>query len=171
MKHPALPEPSDLVKQKYAELISDLDSAIDEKNDGILKDKLKCGPGCSSCCERFSLLPIEAFAVQNAAKENREDFNEDPGKCVLLINDLCTVYESRPVICRTQGLALAYINHDEGTIEVSACPINFPDDFEFTMDHLLDMDSFNGRLAEINLQYCEESGLEPLKRIPIPELA
>ncbi len=169
MKPITMPLPSPELLMKYSELIKDLDCSIEEKTGGILKDIIKCGPRCSSCCERFSLLPLEAAMVQNAANGNTYTDSESRS-CVLLNDGLCTVYESRPVICRTQGLAVAYIDSEEGTIEVSACPVSFPPDFEFEMDHLLFLDSFNERLAELNFTYCEESGLEPDKRIPMEDL-
>jgi len=55
-------------------------------------------------------------------------------------------------------------------VELSACPVNFADDFTFAEEGLLFMDPFNARLFAINMEYCREQGLEPGQRLAIPEL-
>jgi uncharacterized protein len=91
--------------------------------------------------------------------------------CVFLLeNGLCCLYDRRPVLCRTQGMALAYLDEESQTIEVSACRINFPEEFSFEQDDLLFMDGFNDRLASLNLQYCRQAGLQPDCRIALSDL-
>jgi hypothetical protein len=66
-------------------------------------------------------------------------------------------------------VALAYIDTDQ-IIEVSACPKNFPEEFSFEQDDLFLMDSFNNRLAVLNLQYCLQTGLQPDCRIALADI-
>ena len=140
---------------------------------------ISCGPGCSSCCLAFSVLPIEAACVQEAiasldrASRERLDRNRAKGDacCPLLIDDLCAIYAARPVICRTQGLPLVYVDAEREAIEVSACPLNFSDDFAFAPKHLLFMDEFNAILSELNRAWCRKQGLAPTRRIPLREIA
>jgi len=83
-----------------------------------------------------------------------------PVACPLLVEDRCSIYESRPLICRTQGLPLL-LEAEDGGQEVDFCPLNFAgpdavDDLEET--HLVPLDDLNLKLALINLQYCREQG-------------
>jgi hypothetical protein len=80
----------------------------------------------------------------------------------LLVDDRCAVYESRPLICRTQGLPLL-IEAEDGWQEVDFCPLNFtaPNAFDdLDDDHLAPLDALNLKLAIVNLQYCQENGVD-----------
>jgi Fe-S-cluster containining protein len=161
--------PNAEIRAAYNELIADIESMMSALTDEHFSTMLQCRPGCSECCMQFSVLPLEA-AILAAELENKDTTPHQSEKCLLLDDDLCTVYEVRPIICRTQGLALAYIDESAGAIEVSACPLNFPDDFSFTHENVLYMDQFNQRLAALNLRYCHETGLAPETRIALADL-
>ena len=163
--------------QDYHQLLAALDAEIVRIGE-MHAATLSCGPRCSSCCQAFSVLPIEAACLQKAiaglpsASQLRLEHNlaQDPARCPLLIDALCSIYAARPVICRTQGLPLAYVDEEREAIEVSACPLNFPDEYAFTPENLLFMDGFNSRLSELNRIWCHEQGLPPDRRIPLREL-
>lgn len=95
---------------------------------------------------------------------------KDHSSCSLLHNNLCSIYDIRPLICRTQGLPLGYVDEDSGCIEVSACRLNFADDYQFSHEDLFLMDQFNLSLAELNMQYCSAAKLDPQQRIAIAGL-
>ncbi len=164
--------------QEYHQLIAALDAEI-VRIAQLHAGAISCGPGCASCCQAFSVLPIEAACVREAigaldtASRERLGRNlaEDDERCPLLIDDLCAIYAARPVICRTQGLPLAYVDEEREAIEVSACGLNFPDDHAFAPEDLLFMDQFNTRLAELNQAWCSTRNPDPAKRIPLRELA
>lgn len=165
-----LPPAEPALCQAYAALIAELDEQVAQLTDALAA-QLRCAPTCSSCCMPFSLLPLEAAILQQKLRRhNRVGSVESVGCCVLLHDRLCQFYPERPVICRTQGLPLAYIDHQAGTIEVSACRLNFADDFAFSEEVLLFMDPFNERLATLNHQYCRSNGLATDLRIAIAEL-
>jgi len=84
-----------------------------------------------------------------------------PVSCPLLVDDRCSIYQSRPLICRTQGLPLL-MEAEDGEQEVDFCPLNFTeagavDDLD--EDHLAPLDALNLRLALVNLEYCRETGV------------
>ncbi|MBX7082812.1 MAG: YkgJ family cysteine cluster protein [Nannocystaceae bacterium] len=91
-----------------------------------------CRPGCSRCCGvRFGVFSVEADRIAAALRElaardpaQRERVRaqgRDPqhGACALLIDDRCSIYDERPLICRSHGLPV----RSAGRVEV--CPLNF----------------------------------------------
>ena len=162
----------------YHRLVAALDAEIARIRE-IHAATLSCGPRCASCCLAFSVLPLEAASLREALDalpptiQDRLKCNLAAGndRCPLLIDDLCCVYAARPVICRTQGLPLAYVDEEREALEVSACLLNFPDEYGFVPENLLLMDGFNARLSELNLAWCRAQGLNPSKRIPLREIA
>ncbi|HCC55292.1 MAG TPA: hypothetical protein DEQ20_10295 [Desulfobulbaceae bacterium] len=163
--------------QDYRQLLAYLDAEI-ARIGGMHAEALSCGPGCASCCQAFSVLPIEAACLRKAIADLPVvsqrwlggNLAEDTGRCPLLIDELCSVYAARPVICRTQGLPLAYVDADREALEVSACPLNFPDEYAFAPESLLFMDKFNARLFELNLIWCRIQSLDSGRRIPFAEI-
>lgn len=133
---------------------------------------LTCRAGCSSCCHHhLSVFNVEAAnlhkAVAALAEETRARVarqarvvkaRQAAGEavaCPLLVDDRCSIYEARPLICRTQGLPLL-IEAEDGAPEVDFCPLNFVtsgavDDLD--EDNLVPLNAINLRLAVINLQY------------------
>jgi len=164
--------------EDYHQLLAALDAEI-VRIGALHAATISCGPGCASCCLAFSVLPIEAACLRraigalSAASRERLERNLADGsdRCPLLLDDLCSTYGARPVICRTQGLPLAYVDAEREAIEVSACPLNFPDDHAFAQESLLFLDGFNARLSELNRLWCLEKGLDPDRRIPLRETA
>ncbi|MFA6900260.1 MAG: YkgJ family cysteine cluster protein [Desulfurivibrionaceae bacterium] len=164
--------------QDYQQLLATLDTEV-TRIGKMHVAAISCGPGCISCCLAFSVLPIEAACLRDAIAALPSTRQEQLGqknltkggeRCPLLIDDLCSIYVARPVICRTQGLPLAYVDEERQTIEVSACPLNFPADYIFVPEKLLFLDQFNTRLAELNRAWCHIQGLPPDQRIPLREI-
>jgi len=126
--------------------------------------KLKCAPGCDSCCVPFSLCEIEAAVVLDAlnrglaeetfARATLEEGLVNEKTCALLDEGRCLIYPQRPIICRTQGLPLAYIDHERESIEFSICPKNDEAGREWRMEELFLMDPFNASLQELNRQFA-----------------
>ncbi len=163
--------------QDYHQLLDALDAEIARVRE-MHAATLSCGPRCASCCLAFSVLPIEAAFLREAiaalppASQDRlgRSLAEGADRCPLLIDDLCGIYAARPVICRTQGLPLAYVDEEREAIEVSACPLNFPDEYALAPERLLFMDGFNARLSDLNLIWCRKQGLAPDRRLPLREI-
>jgi uncharacterized protein len=173
MAIPFLPPPDDTLLAAYRNLTTEIDLRIKDLIHQRFSACLQCRPGCSDCCIAFSVLPLEAAILREAFSRKHGPlpalFPEN--RCVFLLeNDLCNLYDLRPILCRTQGMALAYLDEESQTIEVSACPLNFSGTFSFEQDDLLFMDDFNDRLAALNLQYCRQTGFQPDCRIALSDI-
>lgn len=139
---------------------------------------LQCRPSCDHCCAPFSLLPIEAAIVRKAHEKLHAESKsivsrqarDQNAQCPFLIQSTCSIYPSRPIICRTHGLPIAYIDEEKEAIEVSACPINFPDHALFEREGLLFMDPFNAKLAEINYDFARSRGIVATARMTLHEI-
>lgn len=162
---PRLAPVPESLKSDYTSLIAEVDIVIAELS-SRLHHFLHCGPGCASCCQSFSVLPIEAALI-----EERIAHKSPPAQphhhCPLLLDQRCTVYTQRPLICRTQGLPIAYVDEIEERIDVSACPLNFSDEHPFELNDLFFIDQFNSRLSALNRAYCQHAGLAPDQRVPL----
>ena len=117
------------------------------------------------------------FFKQNSGKFQTKSLKTPPknkDSCVFLQNHICTIYKSRPAICRTHGLPLLFTN-DEGEWQLSACELNFTKfNFEkFTLDNTYPQDKYNSQLfllnrkfiAEYREEHFEEFDLIPLKKL------
>jgi Fe-S-cluster containining protein len=167
------------VNQSYQQFIEEVDRLASRLSARYARH-LVCRAGCSGCCHHhLSVFSVEAAAVSDAVKalpdETRRRVAEQACQveeaerrgtdiaCPLLVDERCAIYESRPLICRTQGLPLMYEAAD-GEQEVDFCPLNFTapnavDDLDEAQ--LVPLDALNLKLALINLQYCHENGIEP----------
>lgn len=165
-----LTPPEAFIRQKYLQLVGEIDSEIRRISSSYDPTFLQCKPGCYECCINFSVFSLEASLISeqiilvSTIVESREDL------CRLLKNNRCTVYEVRPIICRTQGIPLGYIDEDSGMVEVSACHHNYAVDYQFKEDEILFMDRFNNRLTELNNAYCKSVNVDPYTRIPLSSL-
>ena len=159
---PPVPEP---LKAQYASLVADVDRLI-ARLSGRLHRFIRCAPGCSSCCRIFNVFAIEGALIAEAAAAVPAASGVDY-TCPLLQADRCSIYPRRPLICRTQGLPIGYVDESLEQIEVSACPLNFAEDHPFTHEDLLLLDPFNARLAELNEEYCRAIGIDEGTRVPL----
>ena len=98
------------------------------------ESKMECKKGCSQCCMTdISIFQLEADRItdyvqsldKNQQLELKERFlkPEKTGACVFLIEDECSIYSARPLICRTQGLPLFLSSENS----LDFCPLNFKD--------------------------------------------
>jgi len=139
---------------------------------------LACRAGCSGCCHHhLSVFAVEAETVRTAIEELptqvrarveaqareviKREAHGEAVTCPLLIDDCCSIYQSRPLICRTQGLPLL-MEAEDGEQEIDFCPLNFTeagavDDLD--ENNLAPLDAINLRLALVNLRHCREKGL------------
>ena len=140
------------------------------------KPHLACRKGCDLCCQRkFSISGVEAYnvaalfrqlpeAVQRAVRKRKSS-------CTFLVDGACSVYEARPVICRTYGLPSLNRN-EKAEAEISWCELNFtnvPGDFGFQADGIIDLDTLNAKVAGVNNLFLKEAGLNQ-ERVPMDEI-
>ena len=117
--------------------------------------------------QAIEALPKETRAIieQQAREVIEREAGNQPVACPMLVEDRCSIYESRPLICRTQGLPLL-MEAEDGEAEIDFCPLNFtaPDAIDdLTQDpdaaHFVPLDDLNLKLALVNLQFCREQGI------------
>jgi uncharacterized protein len=143
---------------------------------------LQCKKGCDLCCMDYSILPVEFYSILEELKnrgykaENFQRNAKNDEDCIFLKNHACTIYESRPLICRTHGLPLLYAN-DDGEWELSACELNFNDfNFDnFSEENTFPQDKYNSKLFLINHEFIaefkEENQFGEFDLLPLKKLA
>ena len=124
------------------------------------KSHMQCKAGCSSCCQSFKVLPVEFEYIKSALKSAHFKVNPEvkKGECKFLVDDKCSIYEHRPVICRSHGFPLVRLNEELEEYEVSYCHLNFktyPIN-SFTGDNVFFEDKFNSQLYQINSDFIQE---------------
>jgi uncharacterized protein len=122
----------------------------------------------------FSIFPVEYFSIAESLKGKELIFNKSAGEgeCPMLVDGLCTIYESRPFICRSHGLPLLSMG-EEGW-ELSHCELNFNGDAPvFDETNTLAHDRYFSKLFMLNKEFIKtlgdggysESDLIPLTRL------
>ncbi len=122
---------------------------------------MKCRAGCASCCEAFKVLPVEFEYIKANINfdELKPNWDASDDECVFLVNNKCSIYEHRPIICRTHGYPLVRLNEELEEYEVSFCPLNFknfPID-SFNNQNVYFEDKYNSELFQINKEFLEDS--------------
>jgi uncharacterized protein len=142
---------------------------------------ITCGPGCEGCCVNLSVFPVEFFSMEREMKRSglhAEELSFDESAlCGFLRDRLCCIYPFRPIICRTHGLPILFLDDSSGEPrwEVSYCELNFAngDRTEFTDDMFLDIEEINAELNRINRNFIAslpEGQYESYTRISLKEL-
>jgi Fe-S-cluster containining protein len=121
-----------------------------------------CREGCSSCCVRFGVLEIEAerirgvLARMDAGVRERvrvQGLDESATACALLVDGRCSVYEERPIICRSHGLPIRI--EEDGESRVDVCRLNFVG-ISAPAPSVLVLDAVNAPLALIGRMWGGE---------------
>jgi hypothetical protein len=151
-----------------------------EKLGIIHSGKLVCSKGCCNCCTNLSVFPVEFFAiVEEMKKAGWTKLHFDAAAVCGYLDEqgACEIYPYRPIICRTQGLPLAFYDDDTQGYSVTYCPKNFagqdPEQLTFGPDNTLNLDELNDELFEIHLHYLAEHphmGFAPDSRIELRRL-
>ncbi len=144
---------------RYENLLLDIDKQV-KRLESMHKPHLQCRMGCDFCCMDYSVFPVEFFAILNKLKGTELRFNENAAddECVFLVNHACMIYGFRPVICRTHGLPLLYMN-DSGEWELSVCELNFTDfEEDFHSENTFAQDRFNSKLFMLNKSFITLEG-------------
>ena len=126
-------------------------------------DNMQCQKGCSNCCytdltimsweesliyEWFAKLsPDEKSDLKKRWNNNKNPkskivFNQPALPCAFLIDDQCSIYEARPIICRTQGMFVTW-TEEKAEIKRSVCPLNFENESNAKKEDDLNLDTLN----------------------------
>ena len=145
---------------EYFQLRDQIDQ-LTGKLSSLHQNQMQCKKGCDLCCMNYNIFPIEFHAIKEQLKKqavvNSRVANEN--ECVFLIDHECQIYENRPVICRTHGLPLLFMNDEQW--ELSACELNFTtfDDEDFDTENTYPQDKFNSKLFILNKNFIKENNL------------
>lgn len=169
-------------KNKYAAYtalktsINKLSEKLTEKH----QSHMQCRSGCDLCCMDYSVLPLEFHYIREQLEKEGypkpgSGNNPDSSTCIFLSNHTCTIYNHRPVICRTHGLPLLYTN-DDFEWELSTCELNFREyDYEnFSSENTFPQDKINSRLFMLNKKFVAEhrgNQYNEFDRIPLRKLS
>ncbi len=94
--------------------------------------QMECKAGCSKCCMTdISVFEIEADRIvewfEQQTIEKKVELKKvweapnEKGACSFLYEGSCSIYEARPLICRTQGLPIFVASENV----LDYCPLNF----------------------------------------------
>ncbi|MCT4590189.1 MAG: YkgJ family cysteine cluster protein [Carboxylicivirga sp.] len=127
------------------------------------ENNMACKKGCDKCCLNFDVFPIEFDYIKKQVEKEypdvlKQDKPEEAGeKCFFLKDHQCTIYKARPIICRTHGFPLLYMNEAGDQWELSHCELNFTnvDEDYFHEDNCYMQDTFNSRLFMMNKEYIK----------------
>lgn len=113
--------------------------------------QISCRAGCSICCELQSVNALESFVISRFL--TAKIIKPADERCPFILDNLCGIYEARPIICRTHGLVF---KTDECPQSISiSCPYNFNDpEIELGPTDLLDIDKLSMNLAKLNYVFC-----------------
>lgn len=147
------------------------------------KSKMACKAGCSMCCrDDFKIGLVEGIVVTkalNALPHKTQQVIKNnlaqgtTGRCPLLINDQCSIYENRPSLCRIFGFLVAADGN------VTTCELNFTEEQEAGYGefsaHAFDRNAIGQALWEIDKLFLAETGQtlatdQPPPRFTIREL-
>lgn len=144
-------------------------------------DALRCRVGCDACCAAgLSVLPVEAtaIAVHLARTPPTLPPKARPDRCAFLDEaGACSIYPSRPLLCRTHGLALLTRDDDVGQRglrvlqgDVSTCTLNYTERAP-TAAEILDAEKVLALLVTVDQRFRARAGLSPGPELRVPLLA
>lgn len=167
--------------EEYRSLRSRIDKQV-KRLEGLHGPDIVCRPGCAACCVNLTVFPVEFFAIlkdvrKTPVSQDKFIFDESAPCGFLNEKKLCRIYRFRPIICRTHGLPILFLNdsRENPAWEVSFCELNFRNKtgIEFTDEALLDIETINADLNRINDQYISSlpgNKCSARERIPLGNL-
>lgn len=120
----------DIAPTSWHSRFSQIVQALAEETAARHGNRLKCQRGCADCCvDALTVFELEADAIRAAYPALLADGAPHPvGRCAMLdAHGACRIYEHRPYVCRTQGLPLRWLEHDDTGQAYEArdiCPLN-----------------------------------------------
>lgn len=144
-------------EKEYLKLRNSIDE-LSGKLHGLHKNHMQCKKGCDLCCMDYEIFPIEFEHIQKSIKNKEINISDSKdGSCIFLKDHACQIYEHRPIICRTHGLPLLFMNDDQW--ELSACELNFTEfeDDGFSEENTFLQDKFNSQLFMLNKSFLKEN--------------
>lgn len=137
-------------------------------------ESFSCQAGCSSCCQvDLSVFPVEADPIAEALGQLPSSLRQavaarrqSNAHCLFLVDDTCVIYQERPIICRSQGLALQSAENTRAT-----CPKNYQEQDLLALPDpvVLNLNTLNTLLSVLHQVYCRQENV-PDRRIRMADL-
>ena len=150
--------------ENYHQLVTRIDLLCREI-EHALGESITCSAGCSTCCTSISIFPVEAaslaFALKNLPKEDAAEIRHHVQKhaggerCPLLRNDRCLLYRARPIICRTHGLPILFMENNRQRLD--CCPQNDLKQKQLCGSSVIDLDKLNSVLVAVNALFISHT--------------
>jgi len=162
--------------------VVELADAFFERTQARHPGQMRCGDGCSLCCQQeLEVLLVEAIvllaALQREPASRRANLGGEHG-CALLVDDRCALYAARPLICRTHGLPIRQGSPTDlarqrapaaaSTASISCCELNFL--AGFPADAVLDGTRLHGALVIADAMVRRALGVDAPHRVSIRAL-
>lgn len=126
--------------------------------------RMSCARGCHACCQPgLTVGPAEAALIRTALEDPQrrqrvlEVARQNPWngtRCALLDADgACTIYDARPLVCRSHGVPQQVQDGDARRLDV--CELNFTDVALETLEarDVLDLDTLHTVLAVVHARF------------------
>lgn len=122
------------------------------------KNYICCSAGCSSCCEKgdYPLSDLELKALMKGyasldseskiVVQNNIKNMERGGVCPFLLNNLCSIYEYRPIVCRIHGLAY---KNDKGFVKLPYCVTQGKNFADYYKDGIFYLEPISSNLDDL----------------------
>ena len=163
--------------ERLDELWQKVDAFFDRVG-GRYPGALTCAPGCTDCCKReLTVTHVEAARIEAAVARLEPDAREGLARratgeaCVALGEDgRCAIYEARPVVCRSHGLPLRFVEPGAGGRRalpvLDVCPRNFGghDLGALAADCVLDQQTLSVLLGALDGLHAQDTGLPAGRR-------
>jgi uncharacterized protein len=163
------------LQQRYLEIIAAVDAEF-ARSVRLHGERIHCRRGCTDCCyHRFRITEIEAAYIRTGierlsasaraalAHRAREYVSGVRMACPALENGVCSIYESRPLMCHKFGMPL--YNPDKPD-RIFACELNFKSGEEIHDPDLIHIQTgIHHQWRQLQSQYDEAGGYrdpEPL---------
>lgn len=159
---------------QYQKLCQYCDEVFAATFDAV-RPHIRCARGCAACCILETVVPLEASVIASYLHTSsppilpvlKDGTDQSTEQCIFLQNNECTIYPVRPIICRTHGLPIIYLDR-EG---IDTCPLNFTDVDLTSIDKrfLFDAGAITENLMRLNLAFCMMTGKKDSagERVPL----
>lgn len=169
----------DPLLNEYGACVAKIDAKVAEVRERRSAD-IACRAGCADCCAAgLEVLPVEAYAIEQHLAERGASLPAPrEGRCAFLDErDLCTVYEARPLLCRSHGLPVRMPgNGGRGQLPVLdedtwACGLNFVER-KPAPDDVLSGTTLMALLGTVDARFRDRAGLPAgTDRVPLSSIA
>ena len=126
-------------------------------------DDMQCRTGCSDCCQPgLSITRAEAVAIAAHVRGKQLVLAAHPDRCVALdAGGRCSIYEARPVVCRSHGVPIRMREHSLPVVR--SCDRNFTQTAP-AADCILDQQTLSALVLAVNGGDAERIDLATLLR-------